>query len=101
MGTAIVWLVDAVITLMIWFIIASAILSWLFAFNVINHRNRFVGQLAYFLDAVTRPVLGPLQRIIPVLGGIDISPIVALLLLQFLRILFHSTIAAPLVAMLG
>jgi YggT family protein len=101
MGTAIVWLVDAVITLMIWFIIASAILSWLFAFNVINHRNRFVGQVAMFLDAVTRPVLEPLRRFIPPLGGIDITPIVALLLLQFLRILFHNTIAGPLIMMAG
>jgi YggT family protein len=101
MGSAIVWLVHAVITLMIWFIIASAILSWLFAFNVINHRNQFVGQVAYFLDAVTRPVLGPLRRIIPPLGGIDITPIVALLLLQFLRILFDNTIAGPLIMMAG
>ena len=72
MGEAIVWLVNAVITLMVWAIIGSAILSWLFAFDVINHRNRFVNQLATFLDTVTRPILEPFRRIIPPLGGIDI-----------------------------
>jgi YggT family protein len=91
MGEAIVWLVNAVIQLMIWFIIASAILSWLFAFDVINHRNRFVSQLAGFLDGVTRPLLEPFRRIIPTLGGIDVSPIVVLLLLNFARILFNNT----------
>ena len=85
MGEAIVWLVNAVITLMVWAIIGSAILSWLFAFDVINHRNRFVNQLATFLDTVTRPILEPLRRIIPPLGGIDISPIILLLLIFFIQ----------------
>lgn len=101
MGYALVWLVDVVITLMIWLIIASAILSWLFAFDVINHRNRFVGQLAYFLDRATRPVLDPLRRVIPSLGGIDITPIVAILGLNFIRILFMRTLAGPLINLLG
>ena len=101
MGIAIVWLINAVISLMIWFIIASAILSWLFAFDVINHRNRFVNQIAVFLDAITRPLLEPFRRIIPPLGGIDISPIVVLLLLQFVRILFNNSAAGPLIALLG
>jgi len=101
MGFAIVWLVNAVISLMIWFIIASAILSWLFAFDVINHRNRFVNQIAGFLDAITRPLLEPFRRIIPPLGGIDVSPIVVLLLLQFVRILFNNSAAGPLIELLG
>ena len=101
MGVALVWLIDTVIQLMIWFIIASAILSWLFAFDVINHRNRFVSQLAGFLDAVTRPLLEPFRRIIPTLGGIDISPIVVLLLLNFARILFQNSAAGPIIAILG
>lgn len=101
MGYAIVWLVDNIIGLMILFIIASAILSWLFAFDVINHRNRFVNQLAGFLDAVTRPLLEPFRRIIPSLGGIDISPIVVLLLLNFARILFNRMAAPILIGMLG
>jgi YggT family protein len=101
MGYAIVWLVDNVIGLMILFIIASAILSWLFAFDVINHRNRFVNQLAGFLDAVTRPLLEPFRRVIPSLGGIDVSPIVVLLLLNFARILFNRMAAPTLIALLG
>ena len=101
MGFAIVWLVDNIIGLMILFIIASAILGWLFAFDVINHRNRFVNQLAGFLDAVTRPLLEPFRRIIPSLGGIDISPIVVLLLLNFARILFNRMAAPILIGLLG
>jgi YggT family protein len=100
MGVAIVWLVNAVISLMIWAIIGTAILSWLFAFDVINHRNRFVNQLSNFLDALTRPLLEPFRRIIPSLGGIDVSPIVVLLLLNFARILFNQ-MAAPSLYMLG
>ncbi|WP_396594744.1 YggT family protein [Brevundimonas sp. R86498] len=101
MGVAIVWLVGAIINLMIWFIIGSAILSWLFAFDVINHRNRFVNQLAQFLDAVTRPLLEPFRRIIPTLGGIDVSPIVVLLLLNFSKIVFYNMAAGPIIALLG
>ena len=101
MGEAIVWLVNTVLSLMIWAIILSAIVSWLFAFDVINYRNRFVAQAAAFLDAVTRPILGPFQRIIPPLGGIDISPIIVILLLNFLRILFNNTAAPALIQLLG
>ena len=101
MGYALVWLINTIISLMIWFIIAQAILSWLFAFDVINHRNRFVNQLATFLDTVTRPILEPFRRIIPPLGGIDISPIVVLLLLQFVRILFNNMAAPSLIMLLG
>ena len=101
MGTALVWLVNTVIGLMVWFIIIQAILSWLFAFDVINHRNRFVSQIADFLDRITAPILEPFRRIIPTLGGIDISPIVVLLLLQFVRILFNASAAPVLIGMLG
>jgi len=101
MGSAIVWLVDAIVTLLIYMIIASAILSWLFAFDVINHRNRFVNQLAAFLDSVTSPLLTPFRRVIPPLGGMDITPIVLLLLLNFGRILFMQTLAGPLITTLG
>jgi YggT family protein len=62
-------------------IIVSAILSWLLAFDVINYRNRFVASLAEALDRITGPVLAPLRRIIPSLGGIDITPIIALILI--------------------
>ena len=101
MGYALVQLVNAVLSLLSFFIIASAILSWLFAFDVINHRNRFVGQVAYFLDRVTGPLLEPVRRVIPSLGGIDISPIVVILLLQFASVLFNRAAAPALIGMLG
>ena len=63
-------------------IVISAILSWLFAFDVINYRNRFVAQLANALDSVVTPVLSPLRRFIPSLGGIDVTPIIALLIIS-------------------
>jgi len=75
------FVLGSLLTLLQWAIIISAILSWLFAFDVINHRNRFVSQLSYFLDRVTDPVLSPLRRVIPPLGGIDITPIIVLILI--------------------
>ena len=79
-------LIRVVLGLLVWAIIISAILSWLVAFDVINLRNRFVANVAHFLDAVTRPVLRPIQRFIPPLGGVDISPIIAILLIQYVLI---------------
>jgi YggT family protein len=101
MGYAIVWLVNTILSLMTWAIILSAIISWLFAFDVINRRNRFVSQVADFLDRITAPILEPFRRIIPPLGGIDISPIVVLLLINFVRILFNRLTAPVLIQMLG
>lgn len=94
MAEAIVWLVNSIIGLMILFIFVSAILSWLVAFDVINPRNRLVYSVLSFLDAVTRPLMEPFRRIIPAMGGVDISPLVVLLLLQFIRMLFNN-MAAP------
>jgi YggT family protein len=66
-------------------IIASAILSWLVAFNVVNTRNDFVRSIWNFLDAVTEPVLRPIRNILPNLGGVDISPIILILLIIFIQ----------------
>ena len=79
------FLIDSLLGLLGLAIIISAVLSWLVAFDVINLRNRFVYNFAHFLDAVTRPVLRPIQRIIPAIGGVDISPIIALLIIQGIR----------------
>ena len=73
-----------VIQLYIWVIIASAILSWLIAFNVVNTSNRFVYSLAEVLYRVTEPALRPIQSILPNLGGIDISPVILILILMFI-----------------
>jgi len=80
-----------------WIIIASAIFSWLYAFNVINSRNQFVGAIGNFLFRVTEPALRPIRRIMPDLGGIDISPIILLLILFFVRQLILTTIAPALI----
>jgi YggT family protein len=101
MGYAIVWLVNTILSILTWSIILSAIISWLFAFDVINRRNRFVNQVADFLDRITAPLLEPFRRIIPPLGGIDISPIVVLLLINFARILFNRMTAPYLITVLG
>jgi YggT family protein len=79
-----------------WIIIASAIFSWLYAFNVVNSRNQFVGSIGNMLYRLTEPALRPIRRFMPDLGGVDISPIILLLLLFFLRQLILTTIA-PLV----
>jgi YggT family protein len=74
-----------VIDLYIWVIIASAILSWLVAFNVVNTQNRFVYMLADGLHRLTEPALRPIRRVVPDLGGIDISPIILILGLIFIK----------------
>ncbi len=74
-----------VIDLYIWVIIAGAILSWLIAFNVVNTQNRFVYTVADMLYRVTEPALRPIRRFLPNLGGIDISPVILILFLLFIR----------------
>lgn len=97
MGIAIVWLVNTVIGLIIFLLIVQAVISWLLAFNVINLRHPVAHQVVTFLDALTDPLLRPLRRIVPRLGGVDISPIVLILLLGFIRVLFNATVAGALV----
>ena len=82
---SLLWLIDTVITLYVWLLIASAVLSWLIAFNVVNMRNPIVAQLADFLDRVTEPALRPIRNVLPNLGGIDISPIILLLIIFFIQ----------------
>ncbi|AZV19170.1 MULTISPECIES: YggT family protein [Mesorhizobium] len=79
-----------------WIIIASAIFSWLYAFNVVNSKNQFVGSIGNMLYRLTEPALRPIRRFMPDLGGIDISPIILLLILFFLR-QFLLTTVAPLI----
>lgn len=74
-----------VIDLYIWVVIASAILSWLIAFNVVNTQNRFVYSVADMLYRVTDPALRPIRSFIPNLGGIDITPVILILFLLFIR----------------
>ncbi len=74
-----------VIDLYIWVVIAGAILSWLIAFNVVNTQNRFVYSVADMLYRITEPALRPIRNVLPNLGGIDISPVILILFLLFIR----------------
>lgn len=83
-------LIDTVISIYVWMIIISAILSWLIAFNVINTHNQFIAMARDMLHRLTEPVLRPIRRFLPDLGGIDISPVVLILLLFLVRNLMHE-----------
>jgi YggT family protein len=74
-----------VLDLYIWLLIAAAVLSWLIAFNVVNVRNQFVGMVADFLYRITEPVLRPIRNIMPNLGGLDISPVILILIIYFIE----------------
>ncbi len=75
------YIVQGLLDLILWAVIAYAILSWLVAFNVVNLRNNFVWQVSRFLEAVSRPLLRPFQRLLPNLGGMDFSPILLFLVI--------------------
>ena len=81
----------------IWFVvIASAIFSWLYAFNVINTRNEAINMIGRSLYQVTEPIYRPIRRILPNMGGLDLSPLVVLVILFFLQQLLNTTIASAL-----
>ena len=101
MGSFLLFVISGLLNLLVWAIIISAVLSWLVAFDVINLRNRFVYNVAHFLDAVTRPILRPVQKIIPPLGGVDISPIIVLLVIQGFRLYVLPMIFTPIIAAVG
>src|SRR6201996_9727390 len=100
MGSFLLFIVDALLGLLVIAIIISAILSWLVAFDVINLRNPMVYNIARFLDAVTRPILRPVQKIIPPIGGVDIRPTIVLLVLQGIRIYLLPLAFGPIIAVL-
>jgi YggT family protein len=78
-------LLDSIITIYLWIIITNAILSWLVAFNILNTQNRFVFSILDVTYKMTDPALNKIRRFIPTFGTIDISPIILILLLMFLR----------------
>jgi len=84
-GNPFVWLIDTVITIYIWMLIGQAVLSWLLAFGVVNRYNRAVSLIGDLLYRATEPALRPIRNFLPNLGGIDISPVVLILLLMFLE----------------
>ena len=74
-----------VLDLYIWLLIAAAVLSWLVAFNVVNSRNQFVAMVGDFLYRITEPVLRPIRNMMPSLGGIDISPVIVILIIILIK----------------
>jgi len=74
-----------VLQLYVWLLIAAAILSWLIAFNVVNTGNQLVGTVADFLYRITEPVLRPIRSLLPNLGGIDVSPVILILIIFFIQ----------------
>ncbi|MDB5460510.1 MAG: hypothetical protein JWO72_2251 [Caulobacteraceae bacterium] len=101
MASFIKFIIDALLTLVIWAMVINAILSWLIAFDVVNMRNRAIYQIAHFLEAVTRPILRPVQKIIPPFGGVDISPIIVIIVLVGIQRFILPLIFAPLQNILG
>jgi YggT family protein len=77
--------IDLALQLYIWILIAAAILSWLVVFNVVNTRNPVVANIGEFLYRITEPLLRPIRNSIPNLGGIDISPVILILIIIFIR----------------
>jgi YggT family protein len=95
------FIISSLLSLMLLAIILNAVLSWLIAFDVINTRNRFVGQLAYTLDMVVGPILAPLRAFIPSLGGLDITPIIAWIVISGMQRYLLPTGCAALYELLG
>ena len=86
-------LIDIVLTFYVWVVVIYVVLSWLVQFDVINSRNQFVRTLGDFLFRLTEPALRPIRRILPNLGGVDLSPMVLILLVWFIRRLMREYLA--------
>ena len=86
-------LLDSIITIYLWIIIINAILSWLVAFNILNTQNRFVFSVLDATYKMTDPLLNKIRRYIPTFGSIDVSPVILILLLMFLRNLIFEIFA--------
>ena len=86
-------LLDSIITIYLWIIIINAILSWLVAFNILNTQNRFVFSVLDVTYKLTDPALNKIRRFIPTFGSIDISPVILILILMFLRNLIFEVFA--------
>jgi YggT family protein len=90
------YILDTAITVYIWILIARVVLSWLISFNVINQFNQGVRAVDNFCRVLTEPLLRPIRRFMPDLGGLDISPIVLLLGIEFVRIFLFRALTGTL-----
>ena len=82
---SILFIILLILDIYIWLLIAAAVLSWLVAFNVVNSRNQFVAMVGDFLYRITEPVLRPIRNLLPSLGGIDVSPVVLILIIILIK----------------
>jgi YggT family protein len=92
---ALAHLINAVVNIYIFILFVQVVMSWLIAFNVVNTRNRFVFMVADVTYKLTEPALRPIRRILPNFGGIDVSPIILILLLYFVRDLLFEYVLVP------
>jgi YggT family protein len=94
---AVIWLVNAILSIAWWIVIIQVIMSWLISFNVINLYQPLVRQIWDGLTRLTEPLYRPIRNFLPSMGGLDFSPLVVLLAITFLQILFNRDIAPALV----
>lgn len=85
MMNPIFWLIWQVLEIYMWIVIVAVVMSWLIAFNVVNLHNNIVRAIVRTLDAVTEPVFRMVRRVLPTMGGLDLSPIVVFLGIMFLQ----------------
>jgi YggT family protein len=71
-------------------LILGAILSWLVAFNIINSHNRFVQTVGDFIYRITEPLLRPIRRVVPPMNGLDLSPLILIVIIWFIQIIFRN-----------
>src|ERR1700757_3478266 len=93
----ILWLFDTLVGLYIMVIVAAVVVSWLIAFGVLNTYNHLARSLVQMLDALTEPVFRQVRRVLPPLGGLDLSPLVVIIALQALRMLVDGYLAMAIV----
>ncbi len=80
-----IYFVSPILSFLVILIFVQVILSWLVSFGVVNLRNPIMRQIYYTVEAITKPIMAPVQRVIPSFGGLDFSPIIALLVIQWLN----------------
>ncbi|MGE0252824.1 MAG: YggT family protein [Dongiaceae bacterium] len=81
----ILWLLLTILDIAFWVVLISVILSWLINFQILNLRNQVVSRINYFFQSVTEPVLRPMRRYIPIIGGVDLTPLALLLIIKFIQ----------------
>lgn len=101
MGTFLYIVIVGLLRFLEFAVFAAAIFSWLVAFDVVNYRNQFVRQVGQFLEAVTRPVLRPVQRILPSFGGVDLSPLIVVLVIEGIIRGIFPLVFPPLIQAIG